>query len=142
MEKVRVAVLSIALAFTASIPARAMVFGTDRRVDYDQVSGSEMRSLGKAVFTFVLKQDLVSTSDGRCEFAKHRPLQKVLNLCTGERFGDQTSVPTRCSGFLISPDFGVTAGHCVSPSQIKDFCKNYYIVFDYDMHSSGPRRSL
>lgn len=31
----------------------------------------------------------------------------------------------------------MTAGHCVSPSQVKDFCKNYYIVFDYLLHPGG-----
>ena len=130
-------ILGIILLFASSIRAQAMVFGTDHRVDYDQISDSVMRSLGQSVFTFVLKQDLVQTPDGNCRFVKHDTLQKALGLCVGERFGGQTSVPTRCSGFLISSDLGVTAGHCVSPLEVKDFCKNYYIVFDYDMHSGG-----
>jgi Trypsin-like peptidase domain len=137
MGKKQLCILGIILAFAFSIRAHAMVFGTDHRVDYNQISDSAMRSLGKSVFTFVLKQDLVQTPDGRCKFVKHATLQKALGLCSGQRFDEQTSVPTRCSGFLISPDLGVTAGHCVSPLAIKDFCKNYFIVFDYDMHSGG-----
>lgn len=136
MGKNRVLILGVILIF-ASIRAQAMVFGTDHRADYDQISDPAMRLLGKSVFTFVLKQNLVKTPDGHYKFAKHDTLQKVLGLCSGERFGDQTSVPTRCSGFLISPDLGVTAGHCVSPLEVKDFCKNYRVVFDYHRHPGG-----
>jgi hypothetical protein len=137
MIKNRLLILGIILAFAFPICAQAMVFGTDHRLDYDQISDSAMRSLARSVFTFVLKQDLVQTPDGHYRFAKHDTLQKALGLCSDQRFGEQTSVPTRCSGFLTSPDSGVTAGHCVSPSQVGDFCKKYFIVFDYHMHPGG-----
>ena len=137
MGKIQLLILSMILAFAPMIRAQAMVFGTDHRADYDQISDSAMKSLGKSVFTFVLKQNMVKRPDGRCEFAKHDTFQKKLGLCSSQRFGEQTSVPTRCSGFLVSPELGVTAGHCVAPSQVRDFCKNYYIVFDYAMHSDG-----
>ena len=137
MSKNKLFILGMILLFASSIRAQAMVFRTDHRVDYDRISDSAVRSLAKSVFTFVLKQDLVKTPDGHYRFVKHDTLQKTLDLCSGQRFGEQTSVPTRCSGFLISPDFGVTAGHCVSPVAVKDFCKAYYIVFDYRMHPGG-----
>lgn len=137
MDKNRLFILGMVLLLACPLRTQAMVFKTDHRVDYSQVSNPALRALGKSVFTFVLKQDLVQTRDGRCEFAKHDTLEKVLGLCSGERFGGQVSVPTRCSGFLISPELGVTAGHCVSPLEVKGFCKNYYIVFDYDMGADG-----
>jgi hypothetical protein len=137
MGKNQLLILSIILAFAAPFRAHAMVFKTDHRVDYDQISDSAVRSLANSVFTFVLKRNLAQTPDGHYEFARHATLQKILGLCPGERFGEQTSVPTRCSGFLISPRLGVTAGHCVSPLEVKDFCKNYFIVFGYHMHPGG-----
>jgi V8-like Glu-specific endopeptidase len=137
MGKIPLIIISTALMLASSMRAQAMVFQTDHRVDYDQISDSVMRSLGRSVFTFVLKQDLVQTPDGHCKFAKHDTLEKKLGLCSGERFGGQMSVPTRCSGFLISSDLGVTAGHCVSPLEVRDFCKRYFIVFDYRMHPDG-----
>lgn len=140
MRRNRLFILSTTLVLAFSIRAQAMVFKTDHRVDYNQVSDSAIRSLARSVFTFMLKEDLVQTH-GRYEFVKHDTLQKTLGLCSGERFGKQTSVPTRCSGFLISPDLGVTAGHCVSPLAVKDFCKNYYVVFDYHMHRGGQAPS-
>jgi V8-like Glu-specific endopeptidase len=137
MLKNPLVVLGIVLLLASPPGARAMVFGTDHRVDYDQISDSAMRSLAQSVFTFVLKRDLLKTADGHYEFARHDTLQKVLGLCPGERFGEQASAPTRCSGFLISSNLGVTAGHCVSPLQVGDFCKNYFIVFDYRKHPGG-----
>ena len=137
MGRNRALILGITLLIALPFRAHAMVFGTDQRVDYGQVSAAAMRSLGNSVFTFVLKQDLVQTPDGRYRFVKHDTLQKALGLCSGQRFGEQTSVPTRCSGFLISPRAGVTAGHCVSPSQVGDFCEKYFIVFDRYMHPGG-----
>jgi len=137
MGKNQLLALGAILVFATSVPAHAMVFGTDHRLDYDQISNSAMRSLARSVFTFVLKKNLVPTPDGHYRFAKHDTLQKALGLCPDQRFGEQTSVPTRCSGFLVSSDSGVTAGHCVSPTQVRDFCKNYFIVFDRYMHSDG-----
>lgn len=137
MGKNRLFILGIVLLIASSIRAQAMVFKTDHRVDYDQVSNTAMRTLARSVFTFVLKKDLVQAPDGHYEFAKHDTLQKRLGLCAGQRFGGQTSVPTRCSGFLVSPRAGVTAGHCVSPAQVPAFCKNYFIVFDYLLHPGG-----
>jgi V8-like Glu-specific endopeptidase len=137
MSKNQVVILSVVLLLASSMRAQAMVFKNDHRVDYDQVSDAAMRSLGESVFTFVLKKDLVQTPDGHYAFAKHQTLRKALGLCSGEHFGEQTSVPTRCSGFLVSSHMGVTAGHCVSPVAVADFCRNYFIVFDYERHPGG-----
>ena len=128
---------SIALATALTHSARAAVFGTDNRYDYDEIVSPSARSLAKSVFTFVLKQDLVQSPKGLYAFAHHDTLQESLGLCPGERFGEQTSVPTRCSGFLVSQDLGVTAGHCVSPLEVEDFCENYFVVFDYRTHADG-----
>jgi hypothetical protein len=137
MGKRLLLILGVVVTLGPAIGARAMVFQTDHRVDYDQVPSAAMRSLARSVFTFVLKSDLVQSPDGRYRFTRHDTLQKALGLCSDQRFGRQTSVPTRCSGFLVSPDSGVTAGHCVSPSQVGDFCRKYYIVFDYRRHAGG-----
>ena len=117
MARNQLLVLGAIFVFATSVPAHAMVFGTDHRVDYDQISNAAMRSLARSVFTFVLKKNLAQTSDGQYRFAKHDTLQKALGLCADQRFGEQTSVPTRCSGFLVSPDSGVTAGHCEGLTQ-------------------------
>jgi V8-like Glu-specific endopeptidase len=137
MDKKHLFILGIVLLLASPVRSQAMVFKTDRRVDYDQISDAAMRSLAKSVFTFVLKQNLRQTPDGHYEFVKHETLQKLLRLCPGQQFGGQTSVPTRCSGFLISSELGVTAGHCVSPLEVKDFCERYYIAFDYHRHAGG-----
>lgn len=115
----------------------AMVFETDNRIDFNEIAEPEVKALAKSVFTFVLKQDLKKRPDGQFEFTRHDTLQNTVGLCSGERFAEQSSVPTRCSGFLASEDLAVTAGHCVSPVEVNGFCKNYFVVFDYRVHSNG-----
>lgn len=85
MCKIRLFLPGTILLFAFSIHARAMVFGTDHRVDYTRISDSARQSLANSVFTFVLKRDLVQTPDGRYEFAKHETLQKALGLCPTRR---------------------------------------------------------
>lgn len=125
--------IAIFTTFTAS----AMVFETDRRLDYYEISRPAIQKLAKSVFTFIPKTSLLKRPDGQYEFLQQKTLKDVVGLCKNERFEKQPSVGTRCSGFLVSPTLGVTAGHCVSPIEIKDFCRNYYVIFDYQMKSAS-----
>lgn len=107
-----------------------LVFEQDQRMDVSKVSDTKIHELAKSVFTFIQK-DKLKYANGSFEFVQKTLLKDSLNLCKGEFFAEEPSVGTRCSGFLANSMLGVTAGHCVSPSTVKDFCQNYYIVFDY-----------
>ena len=115
------------------IPARshALVFERDQRLNVEDSKDPRILDLAKSVFTFIPKSKLVRLLDGSYEFVDQVLLKDRVDLCVGERYADDVSVGTRCSGFLAAPALGVTAGHCVSPTQVPDFCANYYIVFDY-----------
>jgi hypothetical protein len=115
--------------------SHAGVFETDQRFDIYELKDPDIREISRSVFTFTLKENLVRRSDGRYEFVQRKLLQEVVNLCADERFAQQSSVGTRCSGFLAGPDLGVTAGHCVAPELVGDFCAKYYVVFDYRLDS-------
>lgn len=109
----------------------AVVFEKDSRIDTYESQDESIRNLAKSVFTFIPKTNLKKRNDGSFEFTQKKTLKEVANLCSGEKFEDQYSVGTRCSGFLATENIGITAGHCVSPHLVTDFCQNYYIIFDY-----------
>ncbi len=122
-----------AISFFISFNASALVFEVDKRLDIYEIQDHTIQELAKSVFTFVPKENLTKRSDGQFELAIKTSLKDSIGLCSGERFGEQPSIGTRCSGFLSAPTSGVTAGHCVSPLAVKDICANYYVVFDYSI---------
>jgi len=131
----KVPILATVLTCFSSHSAFSMVFESDQRLDFFEIQDPAIQAIAKSVFTFIPRENLFKRADGRFEFLSHKTLQEVVGLCPGERFENQPSVGTRCSGFLSSPTQGVTAGHCVSPLEVKDFCKNYFVVFDYRIPS-------
>lgn len=46
-------------------------------------------------------------------------LRKIYDLCSGERFADQVTLPV-CSGTLVGKDLIVTAGHCINQDDFKE----------------------
>ncbi len=80
---------------------------------------------------------VISFTDGSV-MAKRplRTFKAVRELCDGERFERQRSLPV-CTGFLVAPDLMVTAGHCVN----KINYHNKAWIFGYDhtrAHESLP----
>jgi len=122
--------------------AFAVIFEKDNRKDIVDVKATKVREISKSVFTFILKDRLLERVDGRYEFVSHQSLRDSFGVCANERFANQPSVGTRCSGFLISGKHGLTAGHCMSPELVKDFCKNYYVVFDYAKNSGSDFQTV
>jgi V8-like Glu-specific endopeptidase len=58
-------------------------------------------------------------------------------MCTGELFASQIA-PGFCTGFLVSDDILVTAGHCLE----KTACADTRIIFGYRMASSNSMATL
>ncbi len=48
-------------------------------------------------------------------------------ICSNARFSQQITAAS-CSGFLVAPNYLVTAGHCITS---QSDCENYKWVFDY-----------
>jgi V8-like Glu-specific endopeptidase len=125
------------LVFLLQAKTFALVFETDKRIDIYQTSKLEIKEIARSVFTFIPKEKLIKNKDGSFGFKQLDTLKSVVNLCEGELFSEQPSVGTRCSGFLATEALGITAGHCVAPALVQDFCQNYYIIFDYKFDGPG-----
>ncbi|MES2803244.1 MAG: serine protease [Bdellovibrionota bacterium] len=129
MKKMCLCLFSLLLVI--SFKSEALVFEKDQRTDIQNAKNPKVSELAKSVFTFILKTKLAKLKDGSYEFADKTSLGTLVNLCADEQYAENTSVGTRCSGFLAAKNLGITAGHCVSPELIPNFCSDYYIIFDY-----------
>lgn len=87
-----------------------------------------IREKAKSVAGMVSRYKLSSNSaTGTYSFNRNLTLNRAMNVCTTERFFDQTVLPN-CTGFLVAPDVLVTAGHCVTSMSA---CRDNVWVFDY-----------
>jgi hypothetical protein len=99
-----------------------VIYGEDDRKDLSEVTNKEWLSWAKSTMAQIAPSELDP---------QNNILSKILGeeytLCSGEKFYNQFTA-ARCSGFLISDELVVTAGHCMlSESQ----CRDNYWVFDY-----------
>ncbi len=102
-----------------------VIYGTDDRFDVFESSDSLMKELSKSTVAQIMKSNLIQ--DGENFIVKSETLSDGMGICKSERFSEQMSA-ANCSGFLVSPDTIVTAGHCVN--SVSE-CANHSWVFDY-----------
>lgn len=104
-----------------------VIYGIDNREEVFLSSDSLMRELSRSAVSQIPNANLLLESDGESYSLKYKTLKVWANLCSSERFIEQSSAAT-CSGFLVAPDTIVTAGHCIN--SVND-CANHSWVFDY-----------
>ncbi len=121
-------VLSFSSNLLANIPTA--IYDTDSRHEVFDYPDPRIADLSRSTVALVshsnlqiVNQELSISSLLSISFQQH------ANLCSTERFKNQP-VGAFCSGFLVSPNKIVTAGHCVDSY---DDCRNMKIVFDYAM---------
>jgi len=111
-----------------------VVHGHDNRVDTFHLTGTMWEELSHSVAMQVQNSNLVSIDE-----AWTRLLGSSLGesqqpaLCADELFTTQI-IAGRCSGFLVSKDHLLTAGHCV---ENQADCDNMSWVFDYELKYLG-----
>ncbi len=122
--------LSILLSLTslmsvASEQSSTIIYGDDNRDDVGNVIHPLYLRLAESTAAMVNKSKLT-------EFNAEQVVLKGENLqtngiCQQERFSSQPAV-ANCSGFLVSDNIIITAGHCF---QKTDSCSNFSWVFDF-----------
>lgn len=86
-----------------------------------------------ATVALIEKRDLSRTQYGYR--ARGPSLGEAQDLCEEERFREQKQVGL-CSGFLLSEDLVVTAGHCFEKTH--QDCRKTYFVLNYRVSSNDP----
>ncbi len=107
------------------------VYGLDNRQEPYQSSNSAIHRYASATAAMVPADILRYIPELKSYIFPTSTLAEDINLCSDERFGDQTHIAI-CSGFLVGKDILVTAGHCIETA---DDCKNFKWVFDYTNES-------
>lgn len=124
-----ISALTLSLSFATGLNAR-VIYGTDDRYEYYEVSPFLKKlslSTAAQISTVLVDRNASAVTLYGMALSETPILDGGLPLCRDERFAEQMSV-ARCSGFLISPDTLVTAGHCVAN---QSDCRNNYWVFNF-----------
>lgn len=130
-------ILSCVFSLTtfASVEQVDVIYGQDNRVE--AFERQDLRSQSNAVAAKVSRKKFnIQTLIG---YQIQSPTySQEYRLCSGERFETQP-VFADCSGFLVTPDTLMTAGHCVDDMQD---CRDSVWVFGYEMSQGGNPREI
>ncbi len=117
----------LSLGLQARITNKA-IHGHDDRYEAYSYKNPLFVQLAHSVAGKVPKKLIVRSLFHKGEYTfKKQTLKKGRQLCKDDRFSNQLILPN-CTGFLVTPDTLITAGHCV---RRKGACRNNYWVFDY-----------
>lgn len=111
-----------------------VIYGSDDRQDYYQADANWKL---KADATVALIRTSSLEQQGATTLIKTQPYGKTMLLCPTEPYFDQ-EIAAVCSGFLVTPDTIVTAGHCI-PSQKECDAMNFIFGFRLDAAGDQPR---
>jgi len=110
----------------AKTDSTKVIYGEDNRKDVYDSSNATFIELAKSTAAMINKNNLKSLlKSGEVEISG--TTLEGRGICAQERFSKQISVAT-CSGFLVSANKLVTAGHCIETERD---CENYKWIFDY-----------
>ena len=103
------------------------IYGADNRSEPAYSSNPKIRQYAKATAAMVNSKILRFIPDLNSYIFPTTTLGEDKNLCSDQNFYQQSHISS-CTGFLVSKDILITAGHCV---EIEQDCKDYRWVFDY-----------
>lgn len=112
------------------------IYGSDNRLDWFESPGLTKMYWAKATVALISKNNLIDKAENQLISAPS--YRDAVDLCPGHPFGDQPSA-AYCSGFLVSEDLIITAGHCVR--DLAD-CLHTRFVFDYAKHTASQSEFL
>ena len=122
-------ILASLLVTTSVFAQNKVIYGDDNRVDVFESTNSAFVELSKSTAAMIAGSSL-KTVKGEVEISGST--LQARGICAKERFSKQISA-ANCSGFLVSENIMVTAGHCIKDAAD---CASYKWVFDYKVDAA------
>ena len=135
MKKIFPLLLSISFTAFADQPNLDVIYGEDNRKDVFESNDSVLVELSRSTAALISKDNLEASGS---DFLIVGKILEERGICKKERFSQQISAAS-CSGFLISENLLVTAGHCVKSDAA---CASANWIFDYKLSSGNSSISI
>jgi V8-like Glu-specific endopeptidase len=138
------ALTTLVLAFNVQAGIK-VIYGKDNRQDIYQVTNALHKRLALSTAAMVPVKNFQKSLKGNYfDLQGVQTLERAQNVCSSEAFSQQPTAAV-CSGFLVSPDTIITAGHCYKAQSTPEAaCKGFAWVFDLSMKTatSDPLRNI
>ncbi|GEM_PF-3293400 len=127
-------ILILTLLCVLSLNAFAL-YEQDDRKDLYEINNPELQKIASAMAYQIEFVELKGWTFNRFWTLVMEPFQ-ARRICPDERYKEQLSMRTNCSGILVSPKHLLTAGNCIT----EHYCSNdlYYWMFNYDLKEDKP----
>ena len=106
------------------------IYGEDDRIELFEFFDSKEKTFWKSTALIVNSNEIIKTGQQNVSLVTQNFGEKY-NLCSDQPHLEQR-VAGRCTGFLISDNHLVTAGHCIKNDAE---CQNTYFVFDFSVEN-------
>ncbi len=117
-------------------PRSKVIYGEDDRIDVYQETDELRLQWAASTCALIGTTRLTQNQDGSWTLSSPATYSRFgVSACDGEPFGDQPTAAS-CTGFMVSDDLIVTAGHCYSTSSLS----TVRFVFGFWMEDSVTPR--
>ena len=121
------------------IKGRPVIYEEDNRVEPSEIKDKiKITQATPSVALLLETADISNTSSASYKKITTTSLGKSMNLCPTERFYNQP-VAGFCTGFLVTDDILVTAGHCLPE---KNSCEDFSVLFDFTEERTDHSKNL
>jgi V8-like Glu-specific endopeptidase len=109
----------------------SVIYGVDDRLDYFEVTDQQIKRAADSTVALIRASSL--DPQGNTTQISTVPYGQGRGLCRTEPYYSQETAAF-CSGFLVTPEIVVTAGHCISDSSV---CSNTRLVFGFHLNQAN-----